>query len=131
MIKTTIIITLILLLVITLYSYYCLTSKMVNFERARLEYILQKESDVIKRESEVKVIADCSNKNFQYQMALENINKILGELNIGTVNSTTNINEINEINEKNEKNNHIVNSLINQETNDIEILNEVQSEYFQ
>ena len=96
MIKTSIIIILVLLLVITLYSYYCLSSRMINFERARLEYILQKETAVKIKESEVKVIADCSNKNLQYQMALENINKILGGVNIGTINSADVINEKND-----------------------------------
>lgn len=50
MIKTTIIIILILLLLITLYSYYCLSSRMINFERSRLEYILQKESELADKE---------------------------------------------------------------------------------
>jgi len=104
MIKTIIIIILILLLVITLYSYYCLTSKMINFERTRLEYILQKETAVKIKESEVKVVADCSNKNFQYQMALKNINKILGELNIETINS---------YDEKNENNDDIIKGIHN------------------
>lgn len=159
MIKTSIIIILILLLVITLYSYYCLSSRMVNFERARLEYILQKETAVKIKESEVKVVADCSNKNFQYQMALENINKILGGVNIGSISSANDVNEKNDDiikgiqnvitgkidpnivaepeniqscqNKQNDKHNDIISSLINQETIDVEILSEVPPEYIQ
>jgi hypothetical protein len=133
---------------------------MINFERARLEYILQKETAVKIKESEVKVIADCSNKNLQYQMALENINKILGGVNIGTNNSTDVINEKNDdiikgiqnvitckidpnivaepdniqscISKQNKQNNiDSLNSLINQESINVEILSEVPSEYVQ
>lgn len=82
MIKTTIIIVLILLLSITLYSYYCLSSRMINFERERLEYILQKETEVKIKENEIKVVSDCSNKNELLLEALMGINKILGEANI-------------------------------------------------
>lgn len=159
MIKITIIIILILLLLITLYSYYCLSSRMINFERARLEYILQKELEVKIKESSVKVIADCSNKNEQYLSALENINKILGEINIRTENSTNDLNEKNNniikglqnvitgkinpdivsnpeniqscSNTYNKQNNNDVDTLINQELIDIEILNEVPSEYIE
>jgi hypothetical protein len=86
MIKITIIIILILLLIITLYSYYCLSSRMVNFERARLEYILQKESELVTKEKNIKVVANCSNKNQQLENALTNINKILGEIGISNLN---------------------------------------------
>ena len=54
MIKITIIIILILLLLITLYSYYCLSSRMINFERARLEYILQKEQEIKTKERRIR-----------------------------------------------------------------------------
>lgn len=159
MIKTTIIIILILLLLITLYSYYCLSSRMINFERARLEYILQKEQEVKTKESSIKVVADCSNKNEQYLSALENINKILGEMNIRTENSTNDFNEKNNniikgvqnvitgkinpdivanpeniqscSNTHNKQNNNDVDSLINQETIDVEMLSEVPSEYIE
>lgn len=163
MIKTSIIIILVLLLVITLYSYYCLSSRMINFERARLEYILQKETAVKIKESEVKVIADCSNKNLQYQMALENINKILGGVNIGTINSDDAINEKNDDiikdiqnvitskivpdivaepeniqsyiskpdNQNKQNNINNISSLINQESINVETLNEVSPYYIQ
>lgn len=82
MIKTTVIVILILLLVITLYSYYCLSSRMVDFERSRLEYILKKESEVNDLEKKVKVVSDCSNKNDQYQDAIKEINNIIDKLNL-------------------------------------------------
>lgn len=92
MIKITIIMILILLLIITLYSYYCLSSRIVNFERARLEYILQKESELGIKEKNIKVIANCSNKNEQLENALANINKILGEIGISNSNKIDNKN---------------------------------------
>ena len=84
MIKTTIIIILILLLLITLYSYYCLSSRMINFERARLEYILQKESEIADKEKNIKIVADCSNKNEQLSEVIYSINKIINNSGLGT-----------------------------------------------
>ena len=82
MIKTTIIVILILLLIITLYSYYCLSSRMVEFERARLEFILAKENEVNDLEKKVKVVSDCSNKNEKYQDAIKEINNIIEKINL-------------------------------------------------
>ena len=113
MIKITIIFVLILLLLITLYSYYCISSRIVNFERARLEYILQKESDINIKENKVKVITDCSNKNEQYQIALNKINNILQELNINEKQTITDD----------------INFLITKEPINVEMLNEVPTEY--
>ena len=92
MIKITIIIILIILLSITLYSYYCLSSRMINFERARLEYILQKENELAIKEKNIKVVADCSNKNEKFKEAFDHINKILGEIGINNSNKTDNKN---------------------------------------
>jgi len=132
---------------------------MINFERARLEYILQKESDVITKENKVKVVADCSNKNDQYLSALENINKIIGGLNIESENYTNDLNKKNsniikgvqnlitgKINSNivvnpesiqscsitnNKHNDNDVDILINQESIDVKILNDVPSEYIE
>ena len=98
-------------------------SSISNFERARLEYILQKEQEIKTKERSVKVVADCSNKNKQYLLALENINTILGEINIGTENTQAYTNEQNNYNN--------INSLINQESIDVEMLSEVPSEYIE
>lgn len=105
MIKNTIIIVLILLLLITLYSYYCLSSRMVNFERERLEYILQKENDIKSKENKIKIVEDCSNKNSQFQNALTEINKILKNIGI-TCENTQN-------NDKNDKNDNIIKGIEN------------------
>lgn len=158
MIKITIIIILILLLLITLYSYYCLSSRMIDFERSRLEYILQKETEVNIKESKVKQITNCSNKNEQYQSALANINKILGTVNIGCESVNSEVNNRNSdiikgiqnvitgkvnpsiaadpVNNKycnniaqSEMNNNDINSLISKESINVELLNEVPSEY--
>jgi len=136
MIKVTIIIILILLLVITLYSYYCLSSRMTNFERARLEYILQKESELGTKEKNIKIITDCSNKNEQLENALKNINKILGEIGISCLNKfdDKNVNivadseQINKSYIQNKDTSNNINTIIN-ETIGTEILNEVPVEY--
>lgn len=86
MIKTTIIIILILLLFVTLYSYYCLSSRMINFERERLEYILKKDNELKTMEKNIKVISDCSNKNEKYKKAIQNINLIIEKLNFDSEN---------------------------------------------
>jgi len=82
MIKIAIIIILMLLLVITLYSYYCLSSRMINFEKLRLEYILKKEEELNDREKNINIVADCSIQNEKYQQAIENINSIIDKMNL-------------------------------------------------
>ena len=82
MIKIAIIIILVILLAITLYSYYCLSSRMIEFERSRLEFILKKESALNEQENKIKIISECSNKNEQYQQAIKNINTVIGNLNL-------------------------------------------------
>jgi hypothetical protein len=82
MIKIAIIIILILLLVVTLYSYYCLSSKMINFEKSRLEYILKREEELNHKEQQIKVVTECSSKNDSYQEAIKNINGIIEKLNL-------------------------------------------------
>jgi len=82
MIKITIIIILILLLLITLYSYYCLSSRMIEFERIRLDYILNKENELKILEKKIKVVTDCSDKNDKYQQAITGINTIIDKLNL-------------------------------------------------
>jgi len=65
---------------------------MINFERARLEYILQKESEVTEKEKNVHMIVDCSNKNEKLTLALNSINKIIGSSGISQSNKTENKN---------------------------------------
>lgn len=129
MIKTTIIIILILLLFITLYSYYCISSKMIEFERKRLEFILNKEIELRNLEKKIKIIQNCSNKNLKYQQAIKNINNIIDNLdltpepnlyteteseNINNINNTSNTNEI--INNNEIINTNDINNIIQEET---------------
>jgi hypothetical protein len=65
---------------------------MINFERARLVHILQKESDLETKEKNIKVVLDCSNKNEQLSEALFDINKILEKSGINNLNSNNNNN---------------------------------------
>lgn len=119
MIKITIIIILIFLLLITLYSYYCLSSRMINFERERLEHILQKETAVKTKENEIKVVSDCSNKNELLLEALMGINKILGEANI---NGNLNICNNSKYNPKDAKNDDVVKSVENENKINLDIV---------
>jgi hypothetical protein len=50
---------------------------MINFERSRLEYILQKETEINYKEKNIKIVSDCSNKNDKLTQALNGINKII------------------------------------------------------
>lgn len=116
MIKTTIIIILILLLFITLYSYYCISSKMIDFERKRLEFILNKENELRILEKKIKIIQNCSNKNLKYQQAIKNINNIIDNLDLIPETESENIN-ININNNVNTEINNEDKAIIN--TNDI------------
>ena len=78
MIKNSIIIILILLLLITLYSYYCLSSKMLQYEKDRLETIINKENYVKLQESKIEEITNCNLKLSQFNEAFIQINKIMG-----------------------------------------------------
>ena len=111
MIKTTIIITLILLLIVTIYSYYCLSAKMINYERKRLEYILQKEQYITHVENNIKMITNCNEKNEKYQNAIKDIASILKNLSDSNIISISN----NYLSDKNISNEHISNEHISNE----------------
>lgn len=110
MIKITIILVLILLLLITLYSYYCLSSRMIEFERKRLEYILNKEYELKTLDKKIKIISNCTEKNEKYQLAIQNINTIIDKLDLppGSIcqksNITEQINQEHQINEEHKNN---------------------------
>lgn len=130
MIKITIIIILILLLVITIYSYYCLSIKMINYERKRLEYILNKEQHLTHVENNIKMITDCNEKNEKYQLAIKDISSILLNLakQSGTLIPTELVpNELassENISSENISNEHILNKLISDEKKNL-ILNDL------
>lgn len=80
MIKITIIIVLIIILIITIYYYYRLSSLMINYEKTRLEFVLNKETELKNLENKIIAIANCNEKNSNYKKAIDNINNILSEL---------------------------------------------------
>lgn len=88
---------------------------MINFERERLEYILQKETQVKTKESNIKVIEDCSNKNDQLTNALASINKILNNIGLKDANDINNT-----TNTTNDKNNNIIKGIKNVITGEID-----------
>ena len=107
MIKTTIIIILVFILSITIYSYYCLSSNMIEYEKSRLEYIVNKEKEVKILENKIIAIANCNEKNAKYQKAINNINNIISELSQINIPSHPEINipshpEINNVNVESE-----------------------------
>ena len=71
-----------LLLVISIYSYYCLSSRMTDYEKKRLEFILNKEKELELLEKKIKQIAFCTEKNEKYQQAISDINTIIDKLNL-------------------------------------------------
>ena len=105
MIKNAIIIILMLLLLITIYSYYCLSNKMNNFERKRLEHIINKENELSNRESTITKITDCNEKYLKYKNALEQVNNLLVNLNIND-----SIKNLNDNNLSSEVSNEAINS---------------------
>ena len=98
MIKNTIIIILTLLLIVTLYSYYCLANKMISFQDDRMEYIVGKEKEL--KEKDI-ILKSCS----QFQLELNNCKN---SINIAKNNIADNIIEINKNNLSSNQN--IVNS---------------------
>lgn len=76
MIKNIVIAILCLLLLITIYSYYCLSKSMIDYEKDRLEFILNKENNVNSKEFNVKSLEDCKNKLNKVIKVLDEINNI-------------------------------------------------------
>lgn len=127
MIKITIIVILTMLLIITLYSYYCLSSSMIGFQKKRMEYILSKENELRNKEASIQVIADCGDKNNKYQQAIKGINAIIENIGLppGSICSSCS-------NEEDKKTISNIKSLILSEGKESEgqnIIQEVPSEY--
>jgi ABC-type Zn2+ transport system substrate-binding protein/surface adhesin len=77
MIKNAIIIILMSLLLITLYSYYCLSKKMIDYEKKRLEYIINKENELVAKESKINKIEDCNDKYLKCKNILDQIDNLI------------------------------------------------------
>jgi hypothetical protein len=73
MIKNITIIILMLLLVISIYSYYCLTNSMITFENTRINYINKKEYELNARYQDIQSVTNCQNQNSLYETAIDNI----------------------------------------------------------
>ena len=77
MIKNTIIAILVILLIVTIYSYICLSTSMLNYEKERMEFILNKEADIKSRESKLLTQTKCNDELLKYKNV---INKITADL---------------------------------------------------
>jgi hypothetical protein len=77
MIKNTIITILVILLVVTIYSYICLSSTMMNYEKERIEFILNKEAEIKSRESKLQTMTKCNDDLLKYKNV---INKITADI---------------------------------------------------
>ena len=80
MIKNTIIVILILLLLITIYSYICLSSNILNYEKERMEYILNKEADIKNRESKLQTMSKCNDDLIKYKNVFNKIASNISEV---------------------------------------------------
>ena len=77
MIKNTIIAILVILLIVTIYSYICLSSTMMNYEKERMEFILNKEAEIKSRESTLLSQTKCNDELLKYKNV---INKITADI---------------------------------------------------
>jgi hypothetical protein len=55
---------------------------MTDFQKDRMQYILNKEAEVNEKEKNIKIVTDCTNKNEKYQEAIKNINGIITGLQL-------------------------------------------------
>jgi len=109
MIKNTIIVILLILLLITLYAYSCLSSSMVDFKKERLEYILKKEKELNDKEEKLVSTEICNQNMEKYKSLLirisNDLTKTSEEMNLLSkyVNQTNNAinNDIDKSNYKN------------------------------
>jgi hypothetical protein len=81
MIKNTIIAILLIVLVITIYSYICLSSNIMNYEKERMEFILNKESDIKNKESKLQTMTKCNDELIKYKNVINKITSDLANLN--------------------------------------------------
>ena len=77
MIKNTIITILVILLIVTIYSYICLSTSMMNYEKERIEFILNKEAEIKSRESKLLTQTKCNDDLLKYKNV---INKITSDI---------------------------------------------------
>ena len=76
MFKNAIIVILSILLIIILYAYVCLSNSMQNYEKERLTYIISKEDEIKKKESNLLDIISCNNELDQHKNIISQINEL-------------------------------------------------------
>ena len=99
---------------------------MTEYERIRLEYILNKENELNNKEKNIKVVTECAEKNDNYQQAIRNINTIIDKLNLPPESICRKYNDIN--NNKIENEIKLKTEVIDKIKN-LEIYHEVPIEY--
>ncbi len=103
-IKNIIIIVLTLLLVMVVLAYSYLASQMQDYEKKRLEYIINKEYELNQKENEINKGKVCQVKLSECEITKKHIKSILDELTTKK-NNTSNINVKEEQEQKQELNN--------------------------
>ncbi len=86
MLKNTIIIILTLLLIITLYSYFCLSNKMLDYEKDRMEFICKKEKEITNKNTILQDCSVCQTELNNYKNSIASIKQAIAE-NISKINS--------------------------------------------
>jgi hypothetical protein len=87
MIKNTIIVILLLLLLITFYAYLCLSNNMMDYQKERMEHILQKEKELKDKESKLISLGECNDNMNKYK-------NIINKLSSDLTKTASNFNEI-------------------------------------
>lgn len=111
MIKNIIITILAILFTVVLYYYSMLVTSTVNYEKIRMEYIINKEQEIINKQFEINQIIEENKQMVTYKNALDQINIII--TNLPPIKTNVNFFDTNFCN----------NNLINNETPNIKLSN--------
>lgn len=102
MIKNIIIVIILFLLLTVAVAYYTLASRMENFERERLQYVVSKEDEIKREKAKLVELTECNNNMRKYKNIIHSLSQDLTK-------STTDINNIT-------KNVHLTNESIKNDT---------------
>lgn len=78
MIKNIIIVCLIVIMLIVIYSWICVSNSMSNFQKARMEYIINKENELHNKELKLISANKCNKLLLNYSSSMD---KLLSDLN--------------------------------------------------
>ncbi|AYV80367.1 MAG: hypothetical protein Gaeavirus41_1 [Gaeavirus sp.] len=122
MIKNTIIVILLILLIITFYSYYCISTNVVNFQKERMEFVLAKESEIKDKERKLVDTVTCNKELIKHKTLYNNLISDLHKLSThvqsvtqkaeNTSNERVYMNDITNITENNYIDDTVVNANI-------------------